>query len=115
MAITNSSGDSLIPSTEPPPSIVNRIPPDVRIRIDQYTKEQRLAVLWTYALAEALQEQPYYRRLTLLPSFGFLDPDEEADEFGVILHDIRNGSGYRTGRGGSLPESLPRIAVGANS
>jgi hypothetical protein len=111
MAIRNSSGDKLLPSADPSISFINSVPVDVQQRISNYPTLQRRAVFWTFALAEVLEHQPYYGKLNLLPSFGFLDPDIEMDAFGVILHEIHSNSAYRTGRSTLLEARLPELKI----
>lgn len=93
MPFENSAGLGLIPQFSPPHSYTRYIPAFVARSLSTYAEQHRRTVQWTVALAVALQERyqdypigQWSLGREIFPTIGFLDPDHEANAFGVIIH-----------------------------
>jgi hypothetical protein len=86
MGYSRSAGVELVPPEDPPIDLIDE--QFLHIVAQRDPIERRL-LLWTAALAEAF-ERDARERVPIsgeyLRSYGFLDPDFEANAFGVIVH-----------------------------
>ena len=108
MDVSRSSGLALIPRSDPPGYLLQGLPSELEHSFGDRSKEEVRTLLWVTALAEAFDRflheeegatfelmQPSdlppgakapEQRLIDTVAYGFLDPDTEADAFGVILY-----------------------------
>lgn len=85
-----SSGPDLLPDRSPPPRYVEQTlqSPAFGQQLEQLGTVEMGLVLWTLALETALEEQPVTRVVpgVRFATFGFANPEQEMDAFGVLLY-----------------------------
>lgn len=91
MNIERSSGLSLLPQKFPPPEALvgdKKEYERLREKMEGFSEEDALAILWTIALQNAFEEQQIAQSIpgVELVSYGFADPDVEDDAFGAIVY-----------------------------
>jgi len=100
MNIERSGGLNLLPQKVPPPRALfhdEREYGRLREKLEKFSEQETLAILWTIALQTAFEEQQIAQSIPGLEvvSYGLADPDVEEDAFGVIVYTAPVTAGHQ--------------------